>query len=181
MCLQAIIFSRNEGRLPNPFPELTLGSEAIAYSTCVKNLGIFMDDMLTSRNHVSLVLKMQFCLSRLWHIADITPVETRRWLVQSLAIPLLLYWDVVFSQSSTDVNRRLNIAYNSHVRVMSSASFFVQGANKCSTSHKSKSKCCVIQGVLLVSFWPVCKLSCALAEANFDQKFKFSYKELTLR
>jgi hypothetical protein len=114
---QAIIFSRSMGRLPNPLPELTLGGEAIAYSACVKNLGVFMDDRLTWRNHVDHVRKnVNFVLSRLWHFADVTPVETRRRLVQSLAIPLFLYCDVVFSQSSADVNRRLNITYNSCAR-----------------------------------------------------------------
>jgi hypothetical protein len=45
------------GRLPNPLSELTLGGHAIAYSACVKNLGIFMDDRFTWRKHVGHVCK----------------------------------------------------------------------------------------------------------------------------
>jgi hypothetical protein len=60
---QAIIFSRNVGRLPNPLAELTLGGEAIAYSACVKNLGIVMDDRFTWRNHVSHVCCLEQALA----------------------------------------------------------------------------------------------------------------------
>jgi hypothetical protein len=70
---------------------LFLSGEAIAYSACVKNLGIFMDDRFTWRNHVSHVRKnVNFVLSKLWHFAYITPAETRRRLVQSLAIISIL-------------------------------------------------------------------------------------------
>jgi hypothetical protein len=96
---QAIIFSRNVGtvgRFPSPLPELTLGCEAIVYSACFKNLDIFMDDRCPWKNNVSHACK---------NVKFVHPVETRMWLVQSLAIPIFLYCDVMFSQSSSDVNR----------------------------------------------------------------------------
>jgi hypothetical protein len=65
-----------------------------------------------------------FLLSRLWQFADVTPVMTQKRLVQSLVIPHFLYCDVIYSRASVDVNRRLNVAFNSCARYIFGVSRF---------------------------------------------------------
>jgi hypothetical protein len=85
-----MILCRDHGRLPSPVPSLRLPS--------------------------SFRRKVGFVLSRLWHFADVTPLATRMRLVQSLVVPLLMYCDVMYSQSSAEVARMLNVAFNSCAR-----------------------------------------------------------------
>jgi hypothetical protein len=44
------------------------------------------------------------------------PYTTRMRLVQSLLVPLLMYCDVIYSQSSVEVTRMLSVAFNSCAR-----------------------------------------------------------------
>jgi hypothetical protein len=54
----------------------------------------------------------------LCHFAGVTPILTRKRLVQSLIVPLFLYCDVVYSHLSVEVNSMLNVAFNSCARYM---------------------------------------------------------------
>jgi Reverse transcriptase (RNA-dependent DNA polymerase)/Endonuclease-reverse transcriptase len=114
---QAKIVCRDRSRLVHPLPELRLGGDMVPYSKSVKNLGIVMDERFSWHDQARVVRRnVGFVLSRLWHFADVTPTLTRRRLVQSLIVPLFLYCDVVYSQSSVGVNSVLNTAFNSCAR-----------------------------------------------------------------
>jgi hypothetical protein len=83
----------------------------------VKNLGLTIDNRFSLRDQVSCVRRyVGFVLSRLWQFADVTPVMTRKKLVQSLVISHILYCDVIYSHASVEVNRRINVAFNSCAR-----------------------------------------------------------------
>jgi hypothetical protein len=70
----------------------------VPYSASVKNLGLTMemDNRFSWRDQVNCVRRnVGFVLSRLWQFFDVTPVMTRKKLVQSLVIPHFLYCDVI--------------------------------------------------------------------------------------
>jgi hypothetical protein len=68
--------------------ELKLNGSAIEYSTKLTNLGLLMDNRFAwLRQANDARKKVNFVLSRLWHFADVTPMETRMKLVKSLALP----------------------------------------------------------------------------------------------
>jgi hypothetical protein len=114
---QAMIICRDRSRLVHPLPVLSLDGEVIPYSRNVKNLGIIMDERFSWCDQAKIVRRnVGFVLSRLWHFAGVTPILTRKKLVQSLIVPLFLYCDVVYSQSSVGVNSMLNVAFNSCAR-----------------------------------------------------------------
>ena len=52
----------------------------------------------------------------LWRVAAVTPNLTRRRLVISLIMPLLLYCDVVWSSMGNVLMRRLNVLFNNCTR-----------------------------------------------------------------
>jgi hypothetical protein len=114
---QAMIICRDHGRLPSPVLKLRLSWCIIPYSSSLKNLGLIIDNRLSWHAQASsLRSKVGFVLSRLRYFADVTPLETRMRLVQSLVVLLLMYWDVIYSQSSVEVVRMLNVAFNSCAR-----------------------------------------------------------------
>jgi Reverse transcriptase (RNA-dependent DNA polymerase) len=106
-------------RLPSDLvlPPIKVGDATIPYSSKLKNLGIIMNSSLTWDDQISSVLqKVYFTLSRLWCSSSFTPTETRRRLVVALIVPIFLYCDVIYSQSSLGNRRRLNLAYNACAR-----------------------------------------------------------------
>jgi Reverse transcriptase (RNA-dependent DNA polymerase) len=114
---QAMIICRDHSRLPSPVPNLQLSGCNIPYSSSLKNLGLIIDNRFSWHAQASSVRRsVGFVLSRLWHFSDVTPLATRRRLVQSLIVPLLLYCDVIYSQTSAEVTRLLNVAFNSYAR-----------------------------------------------------------------
>jgi hypothetical protein len=87
---QAMIICRNESRLVHPLPVLSLDGEVISYSRNVKNPGIIMDERFSWCDQAKVVRRnVRFVLSRLWHFAGVTPILTRRRLVQSLIVDFL--------------------------------------------------------------------------------------------
>jgi hypothetical protein len=91
----------------------------------VKNLGLTMDNQFLWRDQVNCVRKnVGFVLSRLWQFADVTPVMTRKKLVQSLLIPHFLYCDVIYSRASVEINTRHNVPFNSCARYIFGVSRF---------------------------------------------------------
>jgi hypothetical protein len=110
---------------------LSLDGDVIPYSRNVKNLGNIMDEICSWCDETKVVYKnVGLVLSRLWQ--GVTPILTRRRLVQSLIVSLFLYCDVVYSQSSVGVNSLLNVAFNSCARYIcgipmdGSISFFIE-------------------------------------------------------
>jgi hypothetical protein len=77
----------------------------------IMNCGLTWEDQISN-----VIRKVYFSLSRLLCTASFTPIETRRRLVVVLILPIFLYCDVIFSQSSVGNRRILNLAYNSCVR-----------------------------------------------------------------
>jgi hypothetical protein len=57
-----------------------------------------------------------FVLCRFWQFADVTPVMTRKKLVQSLVSPHFLNCNVIHSRPSVEFKRRHNVAFNSCAR-----------------------------------------------------------------
>jgi hypothetical protein len=54
----------------------------------VKNLGIIMDERFSWCDQAKVVRRnVDFVLSRLWHFVGVTPILTRRRLVESLIVP----------------------------------------------------------------------------------------------
>jgi hypothetical protein len=86
-----------------------------------------MDNRFSWRDQVNCVRRnVGFVLNRLWHFADVTPVMTRKKLVQSLVIPHFLYCDVIYRvlRWRSMVNRRLDVAFNSCARYIFGVSRF---------------------------------------------------------
>jgi hypothetical protein len=79
------------------------------------NLGMIVDYRLSFQDQANDILRrVNFALRRLWHYADVTPVLTRKRLLQSLIVLYFLYFHVIYSHaSSAGVNRHLNVAFNS--------------------------------------------------------------------
>jgi hypothetical protein len=89
----------------------------VGYTNKVRNLGMIVDNRLSFRDQANDIRRrVNFALSRLWHYADVTPVLTRKRLVQPLIVPYCLYCDVIYSQASAGVNRQLNVTFNSCAR-----------------------------------------------------------------
>jgi hypothetical protein len=67
---------------------LSLDGDVISYSRNVKNPG--MDERFSWCDQAKVVRRsVGFVLSRLWHFAGVTPILTRRRLVQSLIVDFL--------------------------------------------------------------------------------------------
>jgi hypothetical protein len=114
---KAMIICRDQGRLPSLIPQIKLNGSSIEYSSKVTNLGLTMDDRFSWLPQATEVRnKVNFALSRLWHFADVTPLETRLQLVKSLVLSHFLYCDVIFSQTFCEVTDQLNKAFNSCAR-----------------------------------------------------------------
>jgi hypothetical protein len=115
--------------------------------------------------------------------------------VQALVIPLFLNCDVVFSQSSTDVNRRLNIAYNSQrIKGVSYDTFMdlrkfmmiycvLNGeapgylCDRVRRTRSTRTMKLIVPNYanyhsskccVIQGVWPDCKLSCALVDYYYD-------------
>jgi hypothetical protein len=102
--------------------QIRLGADVIP---CYKKLKNLIDQDLTWDNQVNKIGRNVFyTLSRLWHMADFTPVETRRKLVTSLIVPLFYYCDIIFCRSSMRLRERLKLAFNSCARDIYSISRF---------------------------------------------------------
>jgi hypothetical protein len=109
---KAMVICRDQGRLPSVLPQLKLNGASITYSPKVNKLGLLMDhrfSWLPQANDVR--KKVNFILSRLWHFADVTPMETRMKLVKSLDLPKFLYCDMIYSQTFCEVTDELNKAH----------------------------------------------------------------------
>jgi hypothetical protein len=114
---KAMIICREQSRLPPSPPKLKLNGTPIEYSSKVLNLGLIVDNRFSWLPQASVVRnKVNFALSRLWHFADVTPLETRLKLVKSLILPKLLYCDVVYSQTFGEVTNELKKALNACAR-----------------------------------------------------------------
>jgi hypothetical protein len=73
------IICRDQVRLPSHVPELRV------YTNKVRHLGIIVDNRLSFQDQANEDRRwVNFALSRLWHYADVTPVLSRKRLVQSL-------------------------------------------------------------------------------------------------
>jgi hypothetical protein len=95
---QAMIICRVQGRLPFHVPAWRLNGDLVVYANKVRNLGMIVDSRLSFRDQANDIQgRVNFARSRLWHYyADITPVLTRKRLVQSLIVPYVLYCDVIY-------------------------------------------------------------------------------------
>jgi hypothetical protein len=92
-----MIICRDQGRLPSHVTELRLNGELVVYTNIVRNLGMLVDSRLSFQEQSN---DIRTRVSRLWHFADVTPVLTRKQLVQSLIVPYFLYCDVIYSLAS---------------------------------------------------------------------------------
>jgi hypothetical protein len=67
----------------------------------VRSLGMIVDSRLSFQDQANEIRRrVNFGRSRLWHYADVTPVLTRKRLVQSLIVPYILYCDFIYSHAS---------------------------------------------------------------------------------
>jgi hypothetical protein len=82
-------------------PAIYLAGQQVPYSKGVKNLGLVLNNAFSWENQVNLIYRrVYFALRRFWSTASYTPVGTRQKFALSLEVPLYLYCDVVYSESS---------------------------------------------------------------------------------
>jgi hypothetical protein len=97
---QAMIICRDRGRLPALLPVVLVDGRTVPYSTSVKNLGLTMDNRFSWR-YTRLIVLGGMLVFRIeldsGQFDDVTPIMTRKKLVQSPVIPHFLYCDVIFA------------------------------------------------------------------------------------
>jgi hypothetical protein len=82
-------------------PAVIINDAPIPYYAKWNNLGMVMNCGLTSKDQISNVIqKVYFSISWLWCTASFTPIDTRRRVVIALILPIFLYCDVIYLQSS---------------------------------------------------------------------------------
>lgn len=112
----AIIVSKNAVE-PQDRPNLSLNNEVINYSNTLRNLGIIFNESLTWCDHVDVVVRKIYATLRgLSASASYTPLETRRFIVKALIVPLITFGCEVFCSLDSMSMRKLNLAYNSAIR-----------------------------------------------------------------
>jgi hypothetical protein len=90
---QAMIICRNQGRLPSHVLEFRLNGDLEVFTNRI--FGMIVDSHLSFRDQANDIRRrVNFALSSLWHYADVTPVLTRKRLVQSLIVSYFFNCDV---------------------------------------------------------------------------------------
>lgn len=113
---QAIIFKNRSVNI-RLAPSIMVGDTEIAYSDVVKNLGILMDSHLDWKAQInSVTKKVFFGLHSLVQLKECTPKHIRLKLAQSLLIPLFNYADVLYTSTSCNNSRKLQLAFNAVTR-----------------------------------------------------------------
>jgi Reverse transcriptase (RNA-dependent DNA polymerase) len=113
---QAVIISLQAFPTEN-IPPIILNGSVVPYYDKVKDLGLILNSGLTWRDQVnSIIQKIYATLRRLWTLADILPISTRKKLVIALINPFFMNYDVIFSKASIGLTNRLRIALNSCAR-----------------------------------------------------------------
>lgn len=98
-------------------PYIKLGDRTIPFSSCAKNLGMWFDECLSWRVHVTKTCGKVFgSLSRLWKIAWALPEVTRLRLVRALVVPIFFYGCVVYCGMSAMLKAKLQVALNACTR-----------------------------------------------------------------
>lgn len=113
---QAIaIYNRKINR--DRIPALSLLSEPIQFTDCVKNLGVMLNCTFTASNQVSAICgKIYGALNTLKCSNVIIPRHIKMRLVRCLIIPHISYCSILFTDMHTTHFSRLNVAFNSCVR-----------------------------------------------------------------
>lgn len=98
-------------------PHIKLGDRTIPFSPVAKNLGMWIDERLSWRVHVTKTCgKVYGSLSRLWKIAWALPQLTRLRLVRALVVPIFSYGCIVYSGMSAELKAKLQVALNACTR-----------------------------------------------------------------
>jgi hypothetical protein len=114
---QAIVISNNGNFCTNNINKIVVKDSPVEYSKKVKNLGIIIDNALSWSPYVSTICqKTYYTLHRLYKFRSLTPIATRKNLVNSLILPIFDYCLYVCCNMNNDCISRLQVAMNSAVR-----------------------------------------------------------------
>jgi hypothetical protein len=97
--------------------KITIGDVYISYEKKVKDLGLYIDNILSWNGHVTQIYQsVMSSLKKMYKFRKFTPEKTRILFVKTLLCPIIDYCDFIQSNMSYGIKKKLDVLMNGLIR-----------------------------------------------------------------